>query len=188
MTFTEDNRIFVWDWQSYDLLVYNEMNQYITSLHVSVWPIDITVIPHKPWILVVTFGNTNIQFIDLKKIVWCKTEYNYYLHCNITTADKILVNRKGNINILNIEITQQKDKNVKSDRINHIHFLENYYYCTYTSVRYCVKENKSRVFSLSIKDEQFQRLHADGTPDRVIITNDRGINNCLTLCVNKTND
>lgn len=215
MAITDDNMLLLCDHGCYEVFVYNEMNQYIRSVQMSSSPWDITVIRNKPT-AVVTFGTRKIQFIDLKKLSPGKqitiTTNNANLLGITSTSDNIMVGGTGLIYILDIEGNMLSAVNFKSETITYIHYLETrkQFYCTDFDNASCIKKDGTQAFSCSIKNEEnhrtittdqhdnvylvgrytrkIQRLHSNGTPDRVILAKDCCINEPLALCFNKTYD
>ncbi|VDI17567.1 Hypothetical predicted protein [Mytilus galloprovincialis] len=215
MAITDDNKLLLCNRGNYDVLVYNEMNQYITSVKLSSDLWDITVIPKNP-IAVVTLCSRNIQFIDVKKLSPGKeitvTTDNTNLTGITSTSDFIMVGGTGHIYILNIKGKQLSVIKCQSQSRSYIYYKETrkLFYCTNSKKIYGIKQDGTEAFTFSIKDEKqhrsittdhhdniyivgrntekIQRLHPDGSPDRLILTNECGIKDPLALCFNKTFD
>ncbi|CAG2234220.1 unnamed protein product [Mytilus edulis] len=177
----------------------------------STW--DITVIPNKPT-AVVTFRTSNIQFIDVKKLSPGKQiAINHEYFCGISsTSENIMVRGAGHIYILNIEGKKLSAIKCQSQHINYVYYLETrkQFYCTDGGNVCCIRQDGTEAFTFSIKNETayrsittdnhenvyiverntgcIQRLHPDGTVDRVVLTKNCGIKDPLALCFNKTFD
>lgn len=106
MAITDDNMLLLCDHGCYEVFVYNEMNQYISSVKMSSSTWDITVIP-KNSTAVVTFYTKYIQFIDVKTLSPGKqitiTTDSERIYAITSTSDNIMVGGTGNIYILDIE-------------------------------------------------------------------------------------
>lgn len=217
MAITNDNHLLLCDriLEHNKVLVYNEMNQQITSVQMSSGPWDITVIPNKPT-AVVTFGTKRIQFIDVKELspgnlLTLATKCPHLQGITSTSAN-IMVGGTGHIYILDIKGKMLNVINVHSEGISYIYYNKTMQQFYYTDGRNacCIKQDGKHIFSCSIKDEKdnrsvtsdhhgnvytvgrytgkIQRLYPDGTPDRVILNKDCGIHEPLALCFNKTYD
>ncbi|XP_063415908.1 uncharacterized protein LOC134697556 [Mytilus trossulus] len=168
MTSTEDKKLLLCDRECDDVLVYNEMNQYITKMHMSSSPWDITVIPNKQ-IAVATFSTSNIQFIDVKKLSPGKeitvTTDNIYLKGITSTSDNIMVGGRGHIYILNIEGKKLSVIKCQSQSINYMYYQEtrNQFYCAYGKNVFGIEQDGTQSVSFSIKDEN---QHRSITTDR----------------------
>ncbi|CAG2236410.1 unnamed protein product [Mytilus edulis] len=144
MAITDDNKLLLCNRTSHDVLVYNEMNQYITSVKMSPRPWDITVIPNKST-AVVTFGNKNIQFIDVIKLSPGKeitvTTDNTNLTGITSTSDNIMVGGTAHIYILNIEGKKLSVIRCQSQHISYIYYNET------RKLFYCANSKIHMVFS-----------------------------------------
>ncbi|VDI63810.1 Hypothetical predicted protein [Mytilus galloprovincialis] len=215
MAITDDNMLLLCDHGCYEVFVYNEMNQYISSVKMSSQTWDITVIP-KNSTAVVTFDTKYIQFIYVKTLSPGKritiTTDSERLYAITSTSDNIMVGGTGNIYILDIEGNTLSVINVQIGSILYMNYLETrkQFYCTDGGNVCCMMQDGTEAFTFSIKNEtayrsittdnhenvyiierntgNIQRLHPDGTVDRDILTKNCGIKDPLALCFNKTFD
>ncbi|XP_076117793.1 uncharacterized protein LOC143085382 [Mytilus galloprovincialis] len=215
MAITDDNMLLLCDHGCYKVFVYNEMNQYISSVNMSSSPWDITVIP-KNSTAVVTFNTKYIQFIYVKSLSAGKqitiTTDSESVYAITSTSDNIMVGGTGTIYILDIEGNTLSVINVQIESIIYMNYLETrrQFYCTDDKSICCIRQDGTEAFTFSSKNEtayrsittdnhenvyiverntgNIQRFHPDGTVDRVILTKNCGIKDPLALCFNKTFD
>ena len=197
--------------------VYYPNGKYMKKVNVCYPPWDISLIPgtHRA---VVTFahGKLQIQFINLQtftqddKLITIPNSSNI---CGIaSTNDNIIVGDTGRIHCLDIEGTYLRTLALSTGTntgylsIGHTNKI---YYSTTSSIN-CVNWDGTEVFSYKIPNEEslrkisidrngnvyvtgydtntIQRLHSDGTVDRVVLKESDGVKKPLSICFNKSCD
>ena len=218
MVVTDDDHLLLCDYSSDDsklVTVYYPSGNYMKTIDVSYRPWDIAIIPgaHRA---VATFGNKNIQFINLQtftqddKLITIPNSTNI---CGIAaTNDNIIVGDRGRINCLDIEgiylrtITLSTGHATRYLSIRHNNQI---YYSNASSIN-CVNWDGTDVFSYKIPNEKnhrkltidrngnvyatgrstntIQRLHSNGTVDCVVLNEGDGVKEPLAICFNKSCD
>ena len=197
--------------------VYYPSGKYMKMINVRYPPWDIAIIPrtHRA---VVTFarGKLQIQLINLQSFTQDDnliTIPNSTSICGIvSTSDNIIVGDKGKIHFLDIEGTYLRTLALSTGtdtRYLSIGHTNKIYYSTTSSIN-CVNWDGTEVFSYKIPNEKslmkisidrngnvyvtgydtntIQRLHSDGTVDRVVLNESDGVKKPLSICFNKSCD
>ena len=199
------------------LAVYYPSGKYMKKVNVRYRPWDITIIPrtHRA---IVTFahGKSQIQFINLQTFTQDDqliTIPNSITICGIaSTSDNIIVGDQGRIHCLDIEGTYLRTIPLSTGSIVSCISIghNNQIYCTLESTINCVNWDGTEVFSYKIPNESdprkitidrngsvyiagrytntIQRLHSNGTVDRVVLNESDGVKEPLSICFNKSCD
>jgi DNA-binding beta-propeller fold protein YncE len=196
--------------------VYYTSGKYMKTIDVSYRPWDIAIIPrtHKA---VVTFADkSQIQFINLQtftqddRLITIPNSTNTYGIA--ATSDSIIVGDRGWIHCLDTEGTYIKTIPLSTGYIAHylsIGHNSQIYYSTMCSIN-CLDCDGTEVFSCEIPNERdhrkiatdrngnvyaagfntktIRRLHSNGTVDRVVLSEDDGVEKPLSICFNKSCD
>ena len=163
---------------------------------------------------VVSFTNKKIQFINLQTFIQddklITIPNSTAIYGISSTSDNIIVGDEGMIHCLDIEGTYLRTITLSTGSIAHYISIGNnnqIYYTTRSSIN-CVNWDGTELFSYKIPNEDdhmkiaidrngniyvagyktntIQRLHANGTVDRVVLNEEDGVKRPLSICFNKS--
>ena len=213
MSFTTNNALlFICDWHNHQVIVCDDKCRIMDTLYVDMQPWDITVIPTTQK-AVVTYYSNIIQFLDTGKMIVDRKVDVGATVCGVSsTAENILLGSEGVIIVLDTIGNYLRTIPVTGCTLSNISCIhvgpKNRYYCCDSRQCVCLKSNGELIFSYSIQGESHhsmletdrrgnvyivgrststvQRLHPNGTPDRVVFNKEDGMEEPFAICFNKT--